>query len=157
MHWHSHYCYAATRVEDSNTRLPGGQGKYGEIFLADDFLFQRDRTSTPRGALDAVTELANVDLQFADGAAERVTVHAQFARGTALVSLVFLEHRQNEALFEFAHAFGVKNVALVHLQNKCFQLVFHDASLFAMKLFTAPRLLWAGIGSTIRFLGSLIQ
>ena len=89
----------------------------------------RDRAGAAGWALDAVAELADVDLQFGDGAAERVAVHAEFAGGAALVAFVFLQHGQDETLLEFTHAFGIKNIAAVHLQDKCFQLIFHDAFL----------------------------
>jgi len=94
--------------------------------LADDFLFQRYRAGAAGWALYAVAELADVNLQFADSAAESVAVHSKFAGGAALVTFIFFEHSQNETLFEFSHAFGIKNVAAVHLQDECFQLIFHE-------------------------------
>jgi hypothetical protein len=93
--------------------------------LADDFLFQRYRAGAAGWALYAVAELADVDLQLGDGAAERVAVHAQFAGGAALVAFVFFEDGQDETFFEFSDAFRIKNIAAVHLQNECFQLIFH--------------------------------
>jgi hypothetical protein len=101
--------------------------------LAHGLLLHRDWARAARRALGAIAQLADVNFQFADGAAEGVAVHAQFARGAALVALVFLKDGKNEALLEFAHAFGVEDVAFVHLQNECFQLIFHDASLFVRK------------------------
>lgn len=66
-------------------------------------------------------------------------MHAEFARRAALVTLIFLEHREDEALLKFAHCFGVKNVALVHLLYECFQLIFHGISLFVFCLLKASR------------------
>jgi hypothetical protein len=97
--------------------------------LADDFLFQGHGARAAGRALDAVAELADVNLQLGDGTAEGVAVHAQLAGGAALVAFVFLQHGQDEALLEFTHAFGIKNIASIHLQHKRFQLIFHDASL----------------------------
>ena len=87
---------------------------------ADHFLFERERAGAARWALYAVPKLADIDLQFGDGAAQSVAVHAQFARCAALVALVFLEHGENETLLELADAFRIKNVAAVHLQDKGF-------------------------------------
>jgi hypothetical protein len=58
-------------------------------------------------------------------------MHAQFPRGAALVAFILVEHSQYEAFLEFTHALGIKNVASIHLQDECFQLIFHDESLFA--------------------------
>ncbi len=96
----------------------------------DQLLLQRGGAGAARGALYSVPELADVNPEFGDGAAQGVAVHAQFAGGAALVAFVFLEDGQDETLLEFPHAFGIKNVAAVHLEYKCFQLIFH-ASLFA--------------------------
>jgi hypothetical protein len=96
---------------------------------ADDLFFQGDGASAAGWALDTVAELADVNLQFADGATQGVAVHSQFACGAALVAFVFLKNGQDKAFLELAHSLGIKNVASVHLQNQCFQLVFHDGSL----------------------------
>src|SRR5271165_1020902 len=71
-----------------------------------------------------------VKIQFRNGAAERVTVHAQLPGRLTLIALVFLQHGHNESLLKFADGFRVENSALVHLQNQGFQLVFHSASLY---------------------------
>lgn len=97
--------------------------------LADDLLFKRNRAGASGRTLDAVAELANINLQFGDGTAQSVAVHSQFAGGPALVALVFLKHGQDKAFLELTHAFGIKNIASVHLQDECFQLIFHDAFL----------------------------
>jgi hypothetical protein len=56
-------------------------------------------------------------------------VHTQFASGAALVAFVLLQDCKNEFLFEFAHSFGVQNVAPVHLQYEGFELISHGVSL----------------------------
>jgi len=42
-------------------------------------------------------------------------MHSKLTSRTALVPLILLKNRQNEAFFEFTNGFRVKNVALVHL------------------------------------------
>jgi len=83
---------------------------------------------TPR----SVAQLPNIDLKLIDRAAERIAVHAQFAGGSALVAFIFLQHGQDEAFLELPHTFRIQNVALIHLQNQGFQLIFHvGLSLFS--------------------------
>ena len=94
-----------------------------------DLFFQGDGAGATGRTLDAVAELANIDLQFADGAAQSIAVHAQFSCGSALVAFILLENCQDEAFLELPNSFGIKNIAAVHLQDKCFQLIFHNASL----------------------------
>ena len=97
--------------------------------LASRFLVQGHRTCAAWRTLNSIAELANVDLELAERAAESVAVHSQFARGAALVALVFLEDGEDKTFLEFPHSLGIENVAFVHLQNQRFQLIFHDASL----------------------------
>jgi hypothetical protein len=56
-------------------------------------------------------------------------MHSELPRGSALITLVFLQHRQDEAFFELAYGFGVKNIAFVHLHDECFELISHGLSL----------------------------
>lgn len=56
-------------------------------------------------------------------------MHSQLARGPALVSIVFLEHREDESLLEFPYRFGIQNIAFVHLQDERFELISHGLSL----------------------------
>ena len=56
-------------------------------------------------------------------------MHAQLASGAALVAFVLLQNGKDEAFLELANSLGIKDIASVHLQNKCFQLIFHGASL----------------------------
>ena len=97
--------------------------------LSHQLLFRRDRANAARRPLYPIPQLANINLQFRDRAAEGVTVHAQFSGRPALVAFVLLENGEDKSFFKFAHSFGVKNIASVHLQDQRFQLIFHDASL----------------------------
>lgn len=83
-----------------------------------------------RRTLSPVPQLTDINSQLGKGSAERVAMHPQFSRGTALVAFILLQHGQDEALFELAHRLGVQNVALVHLHYERFQLIFHGISLF---------------------------
>src|SRR5581483_11714719 len=96
--------------------------------LPGDLLLHREWTSAARRT-PSIPQLVDVNLQFGDGTAEGVAVHTQFARGAALVALVLFKDGENEFLFEFPYGFRIKNVALVHLQDKSFQLIFHGVSL----------------------------
>src|SRR5579859_90464 len=57
-----------------------------------DLLIKRDRPGAAGRTLGSVAQLANVNLQLGDGAAESVAVHAQFAGGAALVAFIFLKN-----------------------------------------------------------------
>jgi hypothetical protein len=85
--------------------------------------------------------LSHINLQFGNGAAQRVAVHSQLPRGPALVAVVFLQHGENEALFEFAYCLGVQNIALVHLQDECFELISHGIPLSFEKRYRRPSVL----------------
>jgi len=78
-----------------------------------------------------MTQDLHVKLEFGDGAAESVAVHAQLACGLTLVALIFLQYGKDESLLELADRFRVENPAFVHLQYQGFQLIFHSASLLA--------------------------
>jgi len=56
-------------------------------------------------------------------------MHAELASGSALIALVFLEHSQDEPLLELAYCLGIQNVAFVHLDYECFELISHGISL----------------------------
>jgi hypothetical protein len=111
------------------------RGNSNRTWLPDGFLFHGNGTRAAGRALDSVAELANVYLQLGDGTAQGIAVHAQLARRAALIALIFLEHGQDEAFLELADAFGIENVASIHLQNECFQLIFHVAVLSLLSLF----------------------
>ncbi len=86
--------------------------------------------SAARRTARAAAQSFGVELEFGDGAAESIAVHAQLAGRLALVALAVLQHGENELLLEFADGFGISDAALVHLHDQSFQLIFHDASLF---------------------------
>ena len=50
-------------------------------------------------------------------------MHPQLARRAALVSVVFLQHGEDEPLLELPYRLGVQNIAFVHLQDECFELI----------------------------------
>ena len=102
--------------------------------LAYGFLLQRDGTRTAWRAPDTVAEQAYINLQFVDGAAQRIAVHFELAGGPALVAFVFLEHSEDKSFLEFTDGFRVQNVALVHLHDERFQLICHGGSLFLSAL-----------------------
>src|ERR1019366_3797998 len=109
--------------------------------LTGDFPVHRDRMGAARRPARTMTQAFGIQLKFGDGTAEGVAVHAQLARGLALITLAFLQHRENESLLEFAHAFGISYAVFVHLQDQSFQLIFHNASLFCFgKAANGPQL-----------------
>lgn len=95
-----------------------GQGGHGRLFAA-------------YGAAGAIAELADIELELGDGARESIAVHAEFAGGLALIAFVLLKHIHDEALFEFADSFRIKNSTGVHLSYECFKLVLHGVLSFA--------------------------
>jgi hypothetical protein len=60
-------------------------------------------------------------------------MHPQLAGGAALVSIVFLEYGKDEAFFEFAHRLGIQNIAFIHLQDKCFELISHGSLFLSLE------------------------
>jgi len=99
-------------------------------FSADRFFIVSGGTSAARRTFDPGPQLPYINLQLGDGATEGVAMHPQLARGAALVSIIFLQHSEDKALLEFPHRFGIKNIAFIHLQDKCFELISQGASLF---------------------------
>ncbi len=95
------------------------------LLLADLFAVEDRRTGAAWRPFGTRAERPDINLKFLHGAAQGVAVHAQFAGGLALVAAILLEHGHNETLFEFTNGFRIKDVAFVHLQDECFQLVFH--------------------------------
>ena len=77
----------------------------------------------------AIAELTDIKFELGDGAAQSVAMHSQLSRGAALVAFVFLKNSCYKTLLELSDCFGIENVALVHLVDKCFQLIFHGISL----------------------------
>ncbi len=102
--------------------------------LPHSLFLETGRACAARWTPDSFAKLAKVNFQFRDGAAEGVAVHSELARRAALIALVFLQHGQDKALLEFPYTFGIENIASVHLEDECFQLVFHGA-LFSISLF----------------------
>src|SRR5271165_6138431 len=100
----------------------------GKVRLPRYLPLHRDRVRATRRPACSRAQFFGVEFELRDSAAESVAVHAQLARGLALVSLAVLQHGQNEFLLEFTDGFRISDAALVHLQNQSFQLVSHNAS-----------------------------
>lgn len=83
------------------------------------------RSSAARWPTTAIPQGANIKLQFRYCATESVSVHAELARGLALVAIVFLKNGEDEALLELSYGFRIKNPTVVHLQDEGFQLILH--------------------------------
>ncbi len=73
-------------------------------------------------------DLRRIDLQFADGAAQRIAVHAELCCGLALVAAMMREHLKQITAFELAHGLVVGNAGAVHLGHYAFKLSFPFAS-----------------------------
>jgi hypothetical protein len=101
--------------------------------LASGLLLQKfiksDRARAPRRTAYAAAQFGQVKVQFIDGAAESIAVHAEFASRSALVAMVAFQYVQDEPLLKFAYRFRVQNATFVHLGNESFQLILHSASL----------------------------
>src|SRR6516164_9648271 len=98
--------------------LPPSESAY-ESFLQGKGPFAAHR------AAPGVAELAHIEFEFGQSAAESVAVHSQLSGCLALVSFVLLQYVYQETLFEFAHGFRVENAAVVHLRHECLKLVLH--------------------------------
>src|ERR1051326_1657060 len=72
---------------------------------------------------------ADIDLEIDHGAAERVAMHAQLARGVDLVAAIRAQHPLDEALLEAALGLRQENAALVKLADQRFQFMAHGAEL----------------------------
>ncbi len=87
-------------------------------------------SGTARRTFGPIPELPYVYFQLRNCAAQRIAVHVQLAGGTALVALVLLQDGQDEPLLKLTHCLGIKNVALVHLHDEGFELIFHGGLSF---------------------------
>ena len=86
---------------------------------------QRDGTRAAGRTLSAGAQRTNINLEFLHGPAQRVPVHAQLPRCFALIAPVFFEHGYDKAFLKLTDRFRIEDVAFVHLENECFQLIFH--------------------------------
>jgi len=98
--------------------------------LAGLLLFQLNGVGATGGTLGAAAHRTNVDLEFLHGSAQGVAVHSQLPGCLALIAAIFLENRHDKTLFEFANRFRVEDVAVVHLKDECFQLIFQCCLVF---------------------------
>jgi len=102
------------------------------VWLASYLLLVGKGSRPPWRSFAAIAELAHVNSQLADGAAESIAMHAELPGSAALVPLVIFEYRGYETAFELSDGLGIKNVALVHLLYECFQLIFHGNLSFSL-------------------------
>lgn len=68
---------------------------------------------TPR----AMAQHPYVEVEFSNGTAEGVAVHAQLAGRLTLVAVVLLQYGEDESLLKLADRFRIQNSALMHLQD----------------------------------------
>src|SRR5579863_644443 len=120
-------------------------------FSADRLFIVSGGAGTAGRTFDPSPQLPNINLQFSDGPAERVAMHPQLTRGPALVSVIFLQHCEDEPLLEFAYRLGIQNIAFVHLQDECFELISHGASLFLLEscIEKLPRALFSNCKNSV--------
>jgi hypothetical protein len=95
------------------------------LALACHFFLVSRKTRAARRPPCAVTELSDIYLELINSAAQSIAVHSQLPCSAALIAFVFFEHGRNKAALKFAHCFGIKNIAAIHLQYECFELIFH--------------------------------
>ena len=72
-------------------------------------------------AAHAVTDLSGIHIEFGEGAAQSVTVHAKLFGSLALISLVVRKHFEDVTLLELANGVRVRNSGAVHLRNESVQ------------------------------------
>lgn len=93
-------------------------------------LFERKRGSfTAYRTAAAIPQLAYIQFQLSNRAAQSIAVHAELTCGFALVAAVLLQNIHDEALFELTYGLRVKNAAAIHLRYESFKLVLHEISL----------------------------
>ena len=96
-----------------------------EPALADSLLYLKYRTLGMRRTLEPMTNLHGIDIQFGNGAAERVAMHAQFFCCLTLIALVVRKYCKKVTALEFTHRFSIRNTASMHRCHKDFQFAFH--------------------------------
>jgi len=65
----------------------------------------------------ASADLRRVQVQFRQGPAQRVAVHAELRRGLALVAFVVGQYFKYVAPLELPDRIGIRNASTVHLRN----------------------------------------
>jgi len=70
------------------------------------------------GAAHAIADLGGVHVEFSQGAAEGVAMHAELFGSLALVALVLCQHFEDVALFELANGLRIRNAGVVHLRDQ---------------------------------------
>jgi hypothetical protein len=85
-----------------------------------------------------VAQGANVDIQRSNGSNERVPMHSQSLRGSALIPMGNPEGDENELLFEFSDRLGIENPRLIHSQGQSFEIRFCRICVFPTHLQPGP-------------------
>ena len=65
----------------------------------------------------AAANLRGIEVEFGEGAAKGIPVHAELFRGLALIALVVGKHFEDVALLELLDGVGVRDSRAVHLDN----------------------------------------
>ena len=81
-------------------------------------LLCKHRSDTPRRPLERDTSLRRINAQLLYGTTQRVSVHAQFLGGLALVAAMARQYFQDKALLELTNSLGVGDTAGMHLDDK---------------------------------------
>jgi hypothetical protein len=125
-------CIAVRRIRRSNLSFLDKRQPFAAAFLfarilglSREFFLERRGASASRRTLPPIAEFADINLEFADRAAQCVAMHAKLTSGAALIALVLFEDRSDETLLEFPDRLRIENIAPVHLLYERFQLVFH--------------------------------
>jgi len=96
-----------------------------EPALPDGLLYLKYRTLGMRRTLEPMANLHGVDIQLGNGAAERVSMHAQLFCRLTLIALVMCKYFKKVTTLEFTYGFSVGNAASMHRCHKGFQFAFH--------------------------------
>src|SRR5207247_1417047 len=73
----------------------------------------------------AISKLPHIEIQLGDGPAEGIAMHTQLPCCLALVAPICIKDVHDEAFFEFAYRFRIEDATGVHLNDECFELLFH--------------------------------
>ncbi len=104
------YCKFRRDGEVNRARLPVIRGDLGEAWALAHYW-----------TAHAVADLDGVEVEFGEGAAQRVAMHAELGGGLALIPLVVRKDFEDEALLELTYGLGVGNAGAVHLRDQYVQ------------------------------------
>jgi hypothetical protein len=95
------------------------------LFRAYQLQRRKDRALAARRTFEPELDLYGIELKVFQDTAKRVAMHAEFARGLALVSAVVAQDLLNIPAAKFADGFLIADTAGVHLHDQVVQLAFH--------------------------------